>query len=306
MRVAVVGAGPSGLVQLKTLVTAHQHFPSDEPFEVKLFESYDKVGGVFLHHVYEDAELVSSKFLTSFSDFRPPAGVGDFLSSEQYRQYLEDYATHFNLWPFINLGTAVTGVRRGDQSGHIVSYKGSDGKEVEWECDAIAVCSGVHSKAHIPDIPGIEHVPQVLHSQDFKKRAQLGEGKTVMVLGSGETGADMTYLSITAPTKRVILCHRDGFVGAAKRAIGQRFLPWLRGDGDYDEPQLPIDVSQTTLFDTMYVHPLIRDSMLIWDYYHFLALPGACWLTTGSKYGVDMHAGQIFSERFHASRCTLL
>ncbi|KAI1050885.1 hypothetical protein LB507_009255 [Fusarium sp. FIESC RH6] len=302
MRVAIIGGGPSGLAQLKTLKTAHNHFPSIEPFEVKLFESYDKLGGVFFHHVYEDAELVSSKFLTTFSDFRPRPEDNDFFSSERYREYLEEYATHFDLWKDIHLSTPVTGVRRGDTSEHVVKYKGPDGEEVEWECDAIAICSGVHSKAHIPSIPGIEHVPEVLHSSSFKTRSQLGEGKTIMVLGSGETGCDMCHLAITSPTKRVVFCHRDGWIGAPKRAPGQRFLPWLFGDEDFEEPQLPLDVSQVTLFDSMYVHPMVRDTMIVWDYYHFLALPAGCWICGGSEHGVDQWVGQVFSDRFHASR----
>lgn len=216
MRVAVIGGGPSGLVQLKVLATAHRCLDSIEPFEVKLFESYDKVGGVFLHHVYEDAELVSSKFLTCFSDFSPRQGDNDFMSSERYREYLSEYADHFDLWQYIHLSTRVTGVRRGGQGGHSVSYKGPDGKEVEWECDAIAVCSGVHSSPNIPDIPGLEHVPTVIHSQDFKKREQLGEDKNVLILGSGETGCDMCYLAITSPTKTVTLSHRNGWIGAPK------------------------------------------------------------------------------------------
>ncbi|KFH48227.1 Dimethylaniline monooxygenase [N-oxide-forming]-like protein [Hapsidospora chrysogenum ATCC 11550] len=302
MRVAVIGGGPSGLVQLKVLLSAHKHFPLDEPIEVKLFESYDEIGGVFLHHVYEDAELVSSKFLTSFSDFRPLPEDADFFSSERYREYLNQYATHFNLWPHIHLSTRVTGVRRGDASEHVVSYQGTDGKEVEWECDAVAVCSGVHSKANIPDIPGIENVPTVLHSQDLKKREQFGKDTTVMVLGSGETGCDMCYLAVTSPTKRVVFCHRDGWIGAPKRTPGQRFLPWLFGSKAPDYPQLPVDVSQITLFDSMYVHPMVRDSMIIWDYYHFVALTAGCWLCGGSKHGVDQWVGQVYGDRFHSSR----
>jgi len=302
MRVAIIGGGPSGLVQLKTLLSAHQHFPGTEPFECKLFESYDQVGGVFLHHVYEDAELVSSKFLTTFSDFRPRPDDPDFLSSSRYQEYLTEYATYFRLWPYIHLSTAVTGVRRGDASEHVISYKGPDGKEIEWECDALAVCSGVHSQPHIPDIPGIENIPTVMHSSEFKKREQMGKDTTVMVLGSGETGADMAYLGITSPTKRVVLCHKDGWIGAPKRNPGQRFLPWLFGDEEYDKPQPPVDVSQVTLFDTMYVHPMVRDSMIVWDYYHFVALTAGCWLCGGSQHGVDQYVGQIYSERFHCSR----
>lgn len=42
--------------------------------------------------------------------------------------------------------------------------------------------------------------------------------------------------------------------------------------------------------------------MIIWNYYHFVALPAGCWLCGGSPYGVDQFVGQIYSERFHASR----
>lgn len=56
MRVAVIGAGPSGLVTLKYLVTAHQYHPV-EPLEVRLFESKESVAGTFRYRVYEDAEV---------------------------------------------------------------------------------------------------------------------------------------------------------------------------------------------------------------------------------------------------------
>lgn len=87
-----------------------------------------------------------------------------------------------------------------------------------------------------------------------------------------------------------------------QKVPGQRFLPWLFGDKEVDYPQLPVDVSQITLFDSMYVHPLVRDSMIVWDYYHFVALNAGCWLCGGSPHGVDQFVGQVYSERFHASR----
>ncbi|KAH8130931.1 hypothetical protein LI328DRAFT_13745 [Trichoderma asperelloides] len=301
MRVAIIGGGPSGIVQLKTLTEAHRRFPVP-PFEVRLFESQDRLGGIFSSHTYEEGELVSSKYLTAFSDFRARSDDADFFATDRYLEYLDDYATNFELWPYIHLNTWVKSVRRGGSREHIVTYRTSTCEEVEWECDAIAVCSGVHAAPNIPDLPGIEHVPVVMHSSEFKSREQFGKGKTVVVIGSGETGADISYLAVTGDTDRVILCHRDGWLGAPKRVPGQRFLPWLFGSKPYEYPQLPLDVSQITLFDSMYVHPIVRDSMIIWNYYHFVALPAGCWLCGGSPYGVDQFVGQIYSERFHASR----
>jgi dimethylaniline monooxygenase (N-oxide forming) len=57
MRVAIIGGGSSGLVTLKTLVTAHEFLPGTEPVEARLFEQEDSIGGTFKHRVYEDAEV---------------------------------------------------------------------------------------------------------------------------------------------------------------------------------------------------------------------------------------------------------
>lgn len=216
MRVAIIGGGPSGLVTLKYLRQTHDFFPVDR-FETKLFETSDKIGGIFYHHVYQDAELVSSKFLTCFSDFRPRRDDPDFLSANRYLEYLGDYATAFDLWPYILLNTKVVGVRRGaGGKGHIVTYRTPEGHEVDWECDAVAVCSGLHDVPNLPDLPGIDKVPVVVHSADFKSSEQFGVDKTVMVLGSGETGMDIAALAINAPTKQVVLGHRHGWYGAPK------------------------------------------------------------------------------------------
>jgi dimethylaniline monooxygenase (N-oxide forming) len=74
---------------------------------------------------------------------------------------------------------------------------------------------------NIPHIEGIRNVPTVLHSSEFKSRAQFGIDKTVMVVGCGETGADIAYLAGTSPTRRVLLCHNDGVHFAPKVVITQ-------------------------------------------------------------------------------------
>lgn len=164
-------------------------------------------------------QLVSSKQLTTFSDFRH-AGKEDFLSAESYVQYLESYRTKFGLRPYIRLNTQVVAVKRyqeGTAYMYTVFYSTINTEVQEaWQCDAVAVCSGLHTEPNIPRIKGVERVPEVIHSSEFKCREQFGFGKTVMILGTGETGADIAYLAVTSPTSRVIMCHRDGFHFAPK------------------------------------------------------------------------------------------
>jgi len=57
MRVAIIGAGPSGLTTLKHLVTAHEYFDGFEPIEVRLFEREAELGGTFRYRTYKDSEV---------------------------------------------------------------------------------------------------------------------------------------------------------------------------------------------------------------------------------------------------------
>ena len=56
MRIAIIGAGPSGLVTLKYALSAHLAFDLD-PIDAKLFESEPGIGGTFFARTYEDAEV---------------------------------------------------------------------------------------------------------------------------------------------------------------------------------------------------------------------------------------------------------
>lgn len=233
MKVAIIGGGPAGLTTLKFLSEAHKYFPIP-PLELRLLEAEASIGGTFVYRVYEEAEvcsclsfsfrmltsqLVSSKYLTAFSDFRLPHDAPDFVTPAVYVQYLKDYATSFNLWKFIECNTRVDKVRRRIRGqGHVITIHSLEGVS-EWECDAVSVCSGLNVSPRIPNIKGIERVPKVFHSSQMKTRRQFGEKSNVVVLGAGETGMDISHLAITAPTKSVTLCHRDGFFCAPK--VGQ-------------------------------------------------------------------------------------
>ncbi|KAI0835854.1 FAD/NAD(P)-binding domain-containing protein [Hypoxylon sp. FL0890] len=287
MRVAIIGAGPSGLVTLKYLLAAERALGT-EPVEARLFESESGVGGTFLARTYEDAELVSSRQLTCFSDFRCKDDESDFISAKRYVEYLNEYCTHFNLWPHMTFSCTVKGVQSHKEGGHTVVYL-LGGQEYTWECDAVAVCSGLHVHPSIPEIEGIEKVPIVLHSSRLKKKAQFGVGKTVLILGSGETGADVSLLAITSPTKRVVLCHRNGFHLAPKRNPNPRLI-LARRRNPLDRPQVPIDVSRASLFDTAYVHPWLRNSNLLWVYYDYY-VRWILWVSWGTIHGTDQWIG---------------
>ncbi|TVY55080.1 Dimethylaniline monooxygenase [N-oxide-forming] 2, partial [Lachnellula cervina] len=169
----------------------------------------------------------------------------------------------------------------------------------QWQCDAVAICSGLHVLPNIPHIDGLGNVPTVMHSSQFKHSKQFGEGKDVLILGSGETGMDLAYLAVKSDTNSVTLSHRDGFHCGLKRApdpivFGQK--PSLR-----EKPNVPYDVGASSLFDTAYVHPVLRDSALAWGYWDKFA-KWTAWVATGTQLGYDQWIGGVSPERYHASK----
>ncbi|RDW75528.1 FAD protein [Coleophoma cylindrospora] len=269
MKVAVLGGGPGGLVTLKFLTQAHE-FLATKPIEVRRFEADSGIGGTFRQRTYEDAEQVSSKYLTAFSDFRPSKETPDFMPIVDYVKYLEEYCTMFGLWSCIELSTTVTQLRRRGTSGHVVSLAKADGTIETWDCDAVAICTGLHVTPNMPELKGVEHIPLVLHSSQFKVRKQFGEGKNVVVLGTGETGVPNPVLF--------------GHFGPG-------------GPG----PDIPTDVSTASLFESMYVHPIMRSSLIPWRYYDAF-VKSTLWLVSGTRHGIDQWVGGLPDETYHTEQ----
>ncbi|KAJ8113483.1 hypothetical protein OPT61_g4389 [Boeremia exigua] len=273
MRIAVIGAGPGGLTTLKTLLGAST---PERPIEAVLFEAEEGIGGTFQYRSYENAELVSSKQLTTFSDHRFPLLTPDHISLPQYVEYLRSYVDRFALASHIKLGCPVTSIAPleksiGSKWAHRVKYidQKNENQERAFDCSHIAICTGnitvlwrgkfadflgLHVEPNVPTIPGIEHLNgEAFHSSQYKGRAQL-TGQDVLIMGCGETGMDVAYEAIKADAKSVTMCFRTGFLSFPKA------LSRFKVFGKQFKGGLPIDGLITNLFETAYVHNAVAAS----------------------------------------------
>ncbi|BGP22714.1 hypothetical protein JCM10295v2_001605 [Rhodotorula toruloides] len=284
----IIGGGPAGLTALKTL--------TDNGFKCILFEAESDIGGTFKYRAYENAELVSSKQLTAFSDFRFPPDQSDHVSLPQYVEYLKRYCDEFDLWKGVRLESRVQSVRRGKGGeGHVVEVQHAreDGTK-QYTCKYLTICTGLHVTPQVPHIPGIETVTsnpdkQAIHSSEYKKREQL-VGKKVLILGTGETGMDLAYESIKAGAKEVVLCSRGGFLSFPK--VLNNFSIF----GSEFNGHLPIDGLITNLFESAYVHPWIAASHLRWFVSDFV-IKRVLWALTGTSAGCNQWVGELPPER---------
>ncbi|KAG9777500.1 hypothetical protein KCU88_g4528, partial [Aureobasidium melanogenum] len=215
--VAVIGLGALGLVTVKNLL--------EEGFEVTGFEKNPVTTqlGVFSSATIANitkqrpTNVIGVFVQGCFTDFPFPNGkqrehnpvYGDTADVERY---LADYAKHFGLMSHLKLETTVTNVRRDEQNQKwVLTVKDTSGGETVQSFDKVVVANGTNNKPNIPTLEGQEgFAGKILHSRDFK-RPEAFKNQRVMVVGLGNTAADVATVLVGTAAK-VYLSHRQGSI----------------------------------------------------------------------------------------------
>jgi dimethylaniline monooxygenase (N-oxide forming) len=213
-RVAVVGAGPSGIATVKELL-AEGHDPV-------CFERAASLGGVFRFDedtgvVWDSCRLTSSGLLTAFSDFPITPDRAGHMRAGEYVDYLKEYCAAFGVDRCLRFETTVEAISRDPSGGWRLKTRGRDGKQSEERFDAVAVCSGLHQNPHRPRFDGQETFPgAIMHGAEYRRPAQV-TGKRVLVIGAGESGADIAAEVAEHAAETVLSLRRGVGVVARKR-----------------------------------------------------------------------------------------
>lgn len=211
----MIGAGPSGIVTTKELLEA-----GHEPI---CFEQAGGLGGVFRFDeadgvVWESCRLVSSGLVTAFSDFPVPPSKRGHMTAGEYTGYLGDYCEAFGVDSHLRFETTVSAVTR-DGDGWLVRTADASGAREE-RYDAVAVCSGLHQHPQRPTFPGEEtFTGTVLHGAEYR-RPGLVAGKRVLVVGGGESGADIVA-EVSAHAAETVVSLRRGVAVLPRLIRGQ-------------------------------------------------------------------------------------
>jgi hypothetical protein len=233
-RIAIIGAGPSGLATVKTLAAAGLT-------DIACLEAQDELGGNWVYRdatghasVYETTHIISSKRLSQYSDFPMPASYPDFPSHRQVLDYFRAYADRFGLGRFIRFGVTVEHAAP-EADGRWRLRLATAGGVAEEVFDRLVVCSGHHWSPSEPHYPGT-FSGRTLHAHDYR-RAEPFRGERVLVVGGGNSACD-----IAVETSRVsaftAISMRRGYHIVPKVVFGMpidiayrrlRHLPkWLR------------------------------------------------------------------------------
>ncbi|NWZ94983.1 FMO1 monooxygenase, partial [Nesospiza acunhae] len=218
MRVAVVGAGVSGLAATKCCL--------DEGLEPTCFEQSQDIGGLwrYTEHIeagrpslYPSVISNTSKEMSAFSDFPFPEHFPVFLPNALLLDYLWRYTEHFGLREHIRFGSTVVSVRRHPNfatTGQWDVVTEAEGKQTSHVFDAVMVCSGNFSQPSLPlqCFPGIERFRgQYFHSRQYK-HPDVFQGKRVLVVGMGNSGVDVAVEASRVAAKVMISTTRGAWL----------------------------------------------------------------------------------------------
>jgi cation diffusion facilitator CzcD-associated flavoprotein CzcO len=204
-RVAVIGAGPGGIVVARYLL-AHGYEPV-------LFEQSSRLGGQWNQGaphsgVWPGMCTNTSSVVTCFSDLDWPAGTAMFPANQEVQAYLHRHAERFGVLERIRFQHRVSLLER-DRDAWALTFSHPDGSSTERFSRAI-VASGRYWLPQVPEIAGIETFDgsEGVKHAFYYRDAQQYQGKRVLVAGCAISAVEIAPEIAMAGAARVISCMR--------------------------------------------------------------------------------------------------
>lgn len=190
--VLVVGAGPGGLAAAAALRA--------RGVDAVVVERSSSVGSSWRGH-YDRLHLHTTRRWSSLPGLPIPREYGRWVARDDVVRYLEHYATHHRL----DVRTGVE-VERVERTGDGWRLRTAGGAPVEGR--AVVVATGYNHSPVPPAWPGVEGFPgEVVHASTYRN-AQPYRGRDVLVVGAGNTGAEIAVDLVEGGAGRVRLAVR--------------------------------------------------------------------------------------------------
>jgi putative flavoprotein involved in K+ transport len=191
--VVVIGAGAAGLgtaaelgrLGIETLVLERGDGPA-----TSWRARYD---GLHLHTIRSLSGLPGAPIGRS---------EGRWVSRDAYIRYLERFAREHRIG--IRTQTTATRIERADGGWRVLTSRG------ELDADAVVVATGISNVPFVPDWPGrASFGGELIHSANYRNAEAYG-GRDVLVVGSGNSGAEIATQLAEGGAGRVRLSVRTG------------------------------------------------------------------------------------------------
>jgi len=231
-RVAVIGAGPSGLAQLRAFQSAKEK-GADIP-DIVCFEKQDNWGGLWNYTwrtgLDQHGEPVHGSMYRYLWSNGPKEGLefADYSFEEHFGRPIASYPPRAVLFDYIEGRVKKAGVRdwiRFNSPVRHVAYDEHEGmfhvtvqdetKDVEYteEFDNVIVASGHFSTPNVPEFPGFDSFNgRVLHAHDFRDAMEFKD-KDILIIGTSYSAEDIGSQCWKYGCKSITVSHRTAPMG---------------------------------------------------------------------------------------------
>jgi putative flavoprotein involved in K+ transport len=174
----VIGAGPGGLAAAAAL--------RRRGLRPLVVERAENLGASWRAH-YDRLHLHTTRRLSALPGLPIPRAYGRWVGRDDVVRYLEQYAEHHDL--DIATGIEVQRVDRADQAGGGWELPATGGRVLT--SAVVVVATGHNHTPYIPDWPGRDTFDgELLHASAYRNASPYA-GRDVLVVGVGNTGAEI-------------------------------------------------------------------------------------------------------------------
>lgn len=231
-RVAVIGAGPSGLAQLRAFQSAAKA-GADIP-EVVCFEKQDSWGGLWNYTwrtgLDEYGEPVHGSMYRYLWSNGPKEGLefADYSFEEHFGKQIASYPPRAVLLDYIEGRVEKAGVRsmcrfrtpvrhverKADGSGFMVrSHDLVKDVETTEHFDHVIVATGHFSTPNVPHFDGLDRFNgRVLHAHDFRDAVEFKD-RDILIIGTSYSAEDIGSQCWKYGAKSITVSHRTAAMG---------------------------------------------------------------------------------------------
>lgn len=180
----IVGAGPSGLAVAACL--------KQKGISCLILERSNCIASLWKLKTYDRLRLHLPKQFCQLPLMSFPDHFQQYPTKQQFLNYLESYAKHFNINPEFNRTVISAEYDFKFEVWSVIVIETNDvAQVVEYKCKWLVVASGENAEPVMPEIDGLrEFKGPVLHTSCYKSGEEFKE-KRVLVVGCGNSGMEV-------------------------------------------------------------------------------------------------------------------
>jgi trimethylamine monooxygenase len=231
-RIAIIGAGPAGLAQLRAFQSAKEK--GAEIPEIVCFEKQKDWGGMWNYTwrtgVDENGEQVHGSMYRYLWSNGPKECLefADYSFDEHFKRQISSYPPREVLWDYIQGRVRKAGVRQYIRFNNAVKSVVFDEQTGKFTVDAmdytadrltseifdhVIVATGHFSTPNMPEFTGFDHFPgRILHAHDFRDATEFA-GKDVLLIGSSYSAEDIGSQCYKYGAKSITTSYRSKPMG---------------------------------------------------------------------------------------------